>query len=278
MEDICEDEYYAATIASLQQEKVLLTEKCEHLQLRVEQADTTAAMLCHQLERLQCEHEEVSAEAVSYFNALEKARESQQELQVQLDQARQQAQDPNSRGNSLFAEVEDRRAKTERELVGLRMRHTTLKDQYKFTKEMLHRTKMQFGTLLQMRSDQESSVMQRIRSEYLSCNRELAEIIQNNQQLQEQLNKADKHETPIRGDAGDGKYYVKLLKLKTNEVKQEAADLRDEVSVHRLKALSESHRSVELERRCLLAERSQQSAQGHNFALQQQIHQLRQKI
>uniref|UniRef100_A0A8C4X025 Uncharacterized protein n=1 Tax=Eptatretus burgeri TaxID=7764 RepID=A0A8C4X025_EPTBU len=200
--------------------QVLLIEKCENLQSRVEQADTTAAMLHQQLERLQCEHEEVSAEAVSYFNALEKARESQQELQIQLDQARQQAQDPNSRGNSLFAEVEDRRAKTERELVGLRMRHTTLQDQYKFSKEMLHRTKMQFGTLLQMRGDQESSVMQRMRSEYISCKRELAESIQKNQQLQEQLHKADKkRETPVRGDAGDGKYYVKLLKLKVNELK-----------------------------------------------------------
>lgn len=37
---------------------------------------------------------------------LQKSREVNRDLQVQLDQALQQAQDPNSKGNSLFAEVD----------------------------------------------------------------------------------------------------------------------------------------------------------------------------
>lgn len=36
---------------------------------------------------------------------LQKAREANQDLQIQLDQLLQQAQDPNSKGNSLFSEV-----------------------------------------------------------------------------------------------------------------------------------------------------------------------------
>lgn len=36
---------------------------------------------------------------------LQKAREVNRDLQIQLDQVLQQAQDPNSKGNSLFAEV-----------------------------------------------------------------------------------------------------------------------------------------------------------------------------
>lgn len=35
----------------------------------------------------------------------QKAREANRDLQIQLDQVLQQAQDPNSKGNSLFAEV-----------------------------------------------------------------------------------------------------------------------------------------------------------------------------
>lgn len=35
----------------------------------------------------------------------QKAREVNRDLQIQLDQVLQQAQDPNSKGNSLFAEV-----------------------------------------------------------------------------------------------------------------------------------------------------------------------------
>lgn len=35
----------------------------------------------------------------------QKSREVNRDLQIQLDQVLQQAQDPNSKGNSLFAEV-----------------------------------------------------------------------------------------------------------------------------------------------------------------------------
>lgn len=37
--------------------------------------------------------------------ASQKSREANRDLQIQLDQVVQQAQDPNSKGNSLFAEV-----------------------------------------------------------------------------------------------------------------------------------------------------------------------------
>lgn len=37
--------------------------------------------------------------------ALQKSREANRDLQIQLNQVVQQAQDPNSKGNSLFAEV-----------------------------------------------------------------------------------------------------------------------------------------------------------------------------
>lgn len=37
--------------------------------------------------------------------ALQKSREANRNLQIQLNQVAQQAQDPNSKGNSLFAEV-----------------------------------------------------------------------------------------------------------------------------------------------------------------------------
>lgn len=37
--------------------------------------------------------------------SLQKAREANRDLQIQLDQVLQEAQDPNSKGNSLFAEV-----------------------------------------------------------------------------------------------------------------------------------------------------------------------------
>lgn len=40
-----------------------------------------------------------------HFFGSQKSRETNRDLQIQLDQVVQQAQDPNSKGNSLFAEV-----------------------------------------------------------------------------------------------------------------------------------------------------------------------------
>lgn len=64
------------------------------------------------LNRSACKHT-VSVSASQFLSAVflgisvspQKSREANRDLQIQLDQVLQQAQDPNSRGNSLFAEV-----------------------------------------------------------------------------------------------------------------------------------------------------------------------------
>ncbi|NXI50243.1 SPDLY protein, partial [Chloroceryle aenea] len=86
--------------------KADIEEKMNELQYRKEQLELTNSNLFNQVERLQGEKEEREKEIVSYSNALEKAREANQELQVQLDHALQQSLDPTSKGNSLFAEVQ----------------------------------------------------------------------------------------------------------------------------------------------------------------------------
>lgn len=64
------------------------------------------------LNRSACKHT-ASVSASQFLSAVflgisvspQKSREANRDLQIQLDQVLQQAQDPNSRGNSLFAEV-----------------------------------------------------------------------------------------------------------------------------------------------------------------------------
>ncbi|NXY90225.1 SPDLY protein, partial [Alcedo cyanopectus] len=92
-------------LAELASVKGDIEEKMNELQYRKEKLELANSNLFHQLERLQGEKEEREKEIVSYSNALEKAREANQELQVQLDQAVQQSLDPTRKGNSLFAEV-----------------------------------------------------------------------------------------------------------------------------------------------------------------------------
>ncbi|KAF1421813.1 Protein Spindly, partial [Spheniscus magellanicus] len=93
-------------LTELESVKANVEEKLNELQYSKEQLELINSNLRNQLERLQGEKEEREKEVVSYCNALEKAREANQELQVQLDHVVQQSLDPTSKGNSLFAEVQ----------------------------------------------------------------------------------------------------------------------------------------------------------------------------
>ncbi|NWX17398.1 SPDLB protein, partial [Aegotheles bennettii] len=93
-------------ITELENVKANIEEKLNEIQYSKEQLELMNSNLHSQLDRLQQEKEEREKEVVSYCNALEKAREANQELQVQLDHAVQQSLDPTSKGNSLFAEVQ----------------------------------------------------------------------------------------------------------------------------------------------------------------------------
>lgn len=89
------------------------------------------------------------------------------DLQIQLDQVLQQAQDPNSKGNSLFAEVrteqqklnlslvkeksdddddvlqlEDKRAEMERQLISMKVQYQSLQKVHAFNKQQMQRMKV----------------------------------------------------------------------------------------------------------------------------------------
>ncbi|XP_026106605.1 protein Spindly-like isoform X2 [Carassius auratus] len=83
-----------------------LEQELQEARYKEEQLHLGNTTLQRQLERLTEEKEEREREAVSCYNALEKACEANQDLQIQLEQVLQQAQDPNSKGNSLFSEMQ----------------------------------------------------------------------------------------------------------------------------------------------------------------------------
>lgn len=101
------------------------------------------------VDQLQEEKEEREKEVVSYYNALEKARVENQDLQVQLGHAPQQALDPNSKDNSLLAEVDDRRLAMERQLNSMKISVTG--EAQCIHQRADEQMKLQISTLLRMR-------------------------------------------------------------------------------------------------------------------------------
>ncbi|XP_039091700.1 protein Spindly isoform X3 [Hyaena hyaena] len=221
-------------LTEMESMKTTLKEEVNELQYRQEQLELLSTNLMRQVDRLKEEKEEREKEAVSYYNALEKARVANQDLQVQLDQALQQALDPSSKGNSLFAEVEDRRAAMERQFISMKVKYQSLKKQNAFNREQ----------------------MQRMKSLYES----------------------KESKQPVSSDTPeDNTYYTDLLQIKLDNLNKENESTKGELSIQRMKALFESQRALDIERKLFANERCLQLSQSENMKLRAKLDELKLK-
>lgn len=270
-------------LTELESVKANVEEKLNELQYSKEQLELINSNLRNQLERLQGEKEEREKEVVSYCNALEKAREANQELQVQLDHVVQQSLDPTSKGNSLFAEVEDRRAEMERQLISVKIKYQSLQKQHAFTREQLQRMKLQMATLLQMKGSQaEFEQLERLQSMLEQKNGEIEDLLVKVRQLEkfktlyENMEECRASTSSKGGESEDG-YYADLLQMKLDNSNKETETLKNELSLQRMKALYESQRVLEVERKLFTNERHLQACQSENMNLRVMLDELKMK-
>ncbi|MBN3320689.1 SPDLA protein, partial [Atractosteus spatula] len=267
--------------AELETTKAALEHELNEMSYREQQLQLASSHLQRTVERLTQEKEDCEKEVVSHFNALEKAREANQDLQLQLDQILQQSQDPNSKGNSLFSEVEDRRAAMERQLISMKVQYQSLQKQHTFSRQQLHRMKVQIATLMQMKGCQaDPGQLERLQSMLAQKNNEIEALMIKLRRLEraEMTIKAEPSSAPSgEGDSGDMTYYTDLLKMQLSNSVKEAERLGEELSVQRMKALAESQRVLEVERRLFSSERTLRLCQSENIKLQVQLDELRMK-
>ncbi|XP_010897439.2 protein Spindly [Esox lucius] len=264
----------------LEAAKATLEHALQEAQYKEQQLVLINTNLKRQLEQITEEKEDREREAVSYFNALEKARETNQDLQIQLDQVLQQAQDPNSKGNSLFGELEDKRAAMERQLISMKVQHQSLQKQHAFSKQQLHRMKVQIATLMQLQGSRaDPAQLERLQSMLSEKNSEIQALMIKLRRLEkvEMTLKAQPSPAPVDADSGDGTYYTDLLKMQLSNSAKDAERLGDELSMQRMKSLSESQRALELERKLYSAERALKQSQSDNIKLHVKVEELRLK-
>ncbi|NXE64217.1 SPDLY protein, partial [Calcarius ornatus] len=277
-------------LTELQSQKASDEEKLNELQCNKEQLELVNSNLRNQLERLQGEKEEREKEVVFYCNALEKAHEANQELQVQLDHAVQQSLDPTSKGNSLFAEVEDRRAEMERQLISVKVKYQSLQKQHAFSREQLQRMKLQMATLLQLKGSQaEFDQLERLQSMLEQKNGEIEDLLMKVRQLEkfkmtlvlyQSLYENMEESRPANGAKGsdsENGYYADLLQIKLDNSNKETETLKNELSLQRMKALYESQRVLEFERKLFTNERHLQACQSENMNLRVMLDELKMK-
>ncbi|XP_053423156.1 protein Spindly isoform X4 [Nycticebus coucang] len=221
-----------------------LKEEVNELQYRQEQLELLVTNLMRQVDRLKEEKEEREKEAVSYYNALEKARVANQDLQVQLDQALQQALDPNSKGNSLFAEL-------------------------------------QIATLLQMKGSQtEFEQQERLLAMLEQKNGEVKHLLGEIRNLEKFKNLYENMESKPSASSGaleDNTYYTDLLQIKLDNLNKENESIKGELSIQRMKALFESQRALDIERKLFANERCLQLSESENMKLRAKLDELKLK-
>ncbi|XP_017653654.1 protein Spindly [Nannospalax galili] len=270
-------------LTEMENVKNVLKEEVNELQYRQEQLECLNATLMHQVDRLKGEKEEREKEAVSYYNALEKARIENQDLQVQLSQALQQALDPNSKGNSLFAEVEDRRAAMERQLNLMKVKYQSLKKQNAFNREQMNRMKLQIATLLRMKGSQtEYEQQERLFAMLEQKNGEIKHLLGEISNLEKFKNLYESMDSKPSTSANssvleDSTYYTDLLQLKLDKLNKENESSKGELSIQRMKALFESQRALDIERKLFANERCLQLSESENMKLRAKLDELKLK-
>ncbi|KAM5168475.1 protein Spindly-like isoform 1-T1 [Callospermophilus lateralis] len=268
-------------LTEMESVKNALKEEVNELQYRQEQLERLSTNLMRQVDRLKEEKEEREKEAVSYYNALEKARVANQDLQVQLGQALQQALDPNSKGNSLFAAVEDRRAAMERQLIGMKVKYQSLKKQNAFNREQMQRMKLQIATLLQMKGSQtEFEQQERLFAMLEQKNGEIKHLLGEIRNLEKFKNLYESMDSKPSGNSGaleDNTYYTDLRQLKLENLNKENESSKSELSIQRRKALFESQRALDIERKLFANERCLQLAESENMKLRAKLDELKLK-
>ncbi|XP_053486629.1 protein Spindly isoform X2 [Ictalurus furcatus] len=264
----------------LESSMAALEQKHQELKYKEEQLELANCILQRQLETLANTKEEKENEVMSLYGALEKSREANQELQIQLDQVLQHAQDPNSKGNSLFSEVEDKRAEIERQLISVKVQYQSLQKQHAFTKQQMVRMKVQISNMMQLQGIRaDPAQLERLRVMLSEKNNEIETLMKKVQQLQKLEVALENQSTGVSKEIEfvDETYYTDLLKMQLSNSKKAAEKLKEELSMARMKALSESHRVLELERKLFTSECALKQMRIDIVKLQVKIEELQMK-
>ncbi|XP_015284952.1 PREDICTED: protein Spindly [Gekko japonicus] len=267
-------------LIALENSKGELEDRLHELQYSKEQLELVNSNLSNRASRLEEEREDKEKDLASYCNALEKAREVNRELQAQLDHALQEALDPSSKGNSLFAEVEDKRAEMAHQLISAKVKYQLLQKQHTFMREQLQRIKLQMATLLRMKGSQgEHDQLERLQNMLQQKNSEIEELIMKVKQLEKSKVSENSKELMLYNvsectEFGQG-YYTDLLRMKLENSDKEIENLRSELSLQRMKALFENQRVLEIERKLFASERQLEACQSDSINLQVLLEELR---
>ncbi|XP_078597604.1 protein Spindly-A-like [Branchiostoma floridae x Branchiostoma japonicum] len=250
----------------------------QQLRFSLDKLQETSAALKHELQ-------EAEGKATGYYNALEKSREDILGLEAQIEALKLQSVDPNSRGNSLFAEVEDRRVAVEKKMITLKVQHESLKKQHLATKQQLQKLKAQFAALLQMGGGRaDASQVQRL-EQALSQSRAETQVLSNKLKVAERQlemvennpRKAFEQYQSNFTELGGRKDYAAFLEDRLKESKEETKKVKAQLDQQKFLQMADKDRLLHCERKLYEAESKAESLHGQNMKLLVQLEDMKLK-
>uniref|UniRef100_W5N2P6 Protein Spindly n=1 Tax=Lepisosteus oculatus TaxID=7918 RepID=W5N2P6_LEPOC len=269
--------------AELETAKAALEHELNEMSYREQQLQLAGSHLQRTVERLTREKEDCEKEVVSHFNALEEPVRACSFINRTWDMLLMRMQDPNQLlhlcQTVLLQDTPDMQAHLT--VTAALLQYSSSDESQSDESLNSFRGQVQIATLMQMKGCQaDPGQLERLQSMLAQKNNEIEALMIKLRRLEraEMTIKAEPSSAPSgEGDSGDMTYYTDLLKMQLSNSVKEAERLGEELSVQRMKALAESQRVLEVERRLFSSERTLRLCQSENIRLQVQLDELRMK-
>ncbi|KAJ8798040.1 hypothetical protein J1605_016923 [Eschrichtius robustus] len=246
-----------------------LKNKLEKLKAELDEARLSEKQLKHkvdhQKELLSCKSEEMRIMSERVHESI-----SSEMLALQIELTEMESM-----------KVEDRRAAMERQLISMKVKYQSLKKQNAFNREQMQRMKLQIATLLQMKGSQaEFEQQERLLAMLEQKNGEIKHLLGEIRNLEKFKSLYESMESKPSANSvalEDDTYYTDLLQIKLENLNKENERTKGELSIQRMKALFESQRALDIERKLFLNERCLQLSQSENMKLRAKLDELKLK-
>eukprot|EP00057_Strongylocentrotus_purpuratus_P003594 XP_003726967.1 PREDICTED: protein Spindly-A isoform X2 [Strongylocentrotus purpuratus] len=267
-------------VISLTTEKIQLSSRVKDMGHELEQLRFTNHKLKVRNEEVEGRAEEEHQQCLTYSRSLQETHKQLEELQAELDLIKLESTDPNKKGNSLFAEVEDKRQAIEKKMISLQIHHDALQKQLNHKKQQVHGLKYQIAGLLQMdRGRVAADQVERLEQMLSQSRGEVQTLTQKLQTVQNQKMPAfSANQAEGAGVNMDLDGLKRFYQSKLEQVKKEKEKMERELRSERTKRMSLEDQLIECQRTLYGTEREVQRIKSANVMITLKMDELKAKL
>ncbi|XP_046564604.1 protein Spindly-B-like isoform X2 [Haliotis rubra] len=276
--------FYGEELGQAQQEVVTLQNDKTALKTQMIEMESELGHLKEKVELLRShlrskdeEIEDLQCQVTSYCNNQERYHVEILDLKAQLEALRMEANSHDSKGNSLFSEVEDRRVAAEKKLISQNIQIEMLKEKCGIWKQQHHKLKMQMQMALQVSGNQsDREAVNDLLSQLSDANSQIKNLTKKVEELEKTRDgkvdhMAEFHKCFGHGDRED---YVQFLLNMIKDKEKKLDEVGTELRVTNMMYLDSKHEVLQQKREIFTAEEEKAKVHKQNVKLYLQNEEL----